>query len=304
MHIALTGASGFIGSVICREARAAGHTVTALVRETSRRDHIEPHVERFVVGEQADQSAWPALLEGADVVIHNSVDWGMWRDDVETIAFSRHLRSNLVGSIELMAAAAPRPYVFVSTIATHHDMRPRWQGVIDEDHPLRPANMYGAYKAGVEAHLWAQRYSTGQHTVAIRPCAVYGIDPRLERSHGYPIVKKIAEERRFDKQGGGKFVHVDDVAKACLAAWENPDAAGRPFNLVDCYARWGDWATYIAEALGVDAEIDLSSPPAPKNQFTKDASRDVLGVPLDRGHEGIRKAADELIGRMRKEGLV
>ena len=31
-------------------------------------------------------------------------------------------------------------------------MRPRWQGVIDEDHPLRPRWVYGAYKAAV-AHF-------------------------------------------------------------------------------------------------------------------------------------------------------
>jgi len=302
MHIALTGASGFIGSVICREANAAGHSITALVRESSRRDHVRPHVDRFVIGDQADRDAWPALLDGADAVIHNSVDWIMWRHADQPDAFSRHLQSNLVASIELLRHAAPRPFVFLSTIAVHHDMRPRWNALIDEDHPLRPNTDYGAYKAAVEAHLWADHFRSGRHTAAIRPCAVYGIDPKLERSQGHPIIRRIADERRFDKPGGGKFVHVDDVARACLAACTSKTAAGRPVNLVDCYARWADWANYAAEALGIEADIDCSSPDRPKNHFSKDAARELLGVPLERGHEGIRTAVHELIGAMRQRG--
>ena len=50
MNIALTGASGFIGSVIAKHAANHGYSVTALVRETSKREHIEPYVSRFVTG--------------------------------------------------------------------------------------------------------------------------------------------------------------------------------------------------------------------------------------------------------------
>ena len=264
MKIALTGASGFIGSVICRHAAEAGHEVTALVRETSRRDHIEAHVARFVTGDHADESAWPALLDGVDAVIHNSLDltgFAPSRDTDEN--YFAHLESNLLASLKLLRVSNPLPFVYMSSVAVHHDMRPRWEGLIDEDHPLRPSTDYGAFKAGVEPHLWAEHYGKGRHTAAIRPCAVYGIDPRLPRTHGYPIVRKIADGQRFDKQGGGKFVHVDDVAAATVAAVTTPEAAGRPFNLVDCYARWADWAVMAAALLGVEADIDLSSPDRP-----------------------------------------
>src|SRR6056297_3576782 len=98
MHIALTGASGFIGSAIARHLHEHGHTVAALVRETSRRDHIEPFVDRFVVGNQDDESAWPDLLEGADAVIHNSVDWGPLRAKDQPT----HGESNLLASIRFL----------------------------------------------------------------------------------------------------------------------------------------------------------------------------------------------------------
>lgn len=293
MHIALTGISGFIGSCIARKLLAKGHTVTGLVRSTSRRDHIEPYVERFVEGEQADQACWPNLLDRADVLIHNSVDWSAFQiGNAET-----HWRTNLLGSLQLIRQAMPRQVIFMSTIAVHHDMRPRWKGKVDEDHPTRPGNLYGAYKAAVEAHLWAMHFSNGLNFSAIRPCGVYGIDPRIERSHGFTLIEKIQRGEKIDKPGGGKFVHVEDVADATVACIGNPDANAQVYNMVDCYARWADWAQMACDLLGTNVEIDTSSPAEPQNMFTKDAVQS-LGVSLNRGHDGIRQHLHELIDTM------
>jgi hypothetical protein len=50
-----------------------------------------------------------------------------------------------------------------------------------------------------------------------------------------------------------------------------------------------------AELLGVDAEVDMSSPIASKNMFdTVNVEKD-LGVSLDRGFEGIRKHLSTMI---------
>lgn len=289
MHVALTGASGFIGSVLARHLQASGHTVAALVRPTSKRDHIADVVDRFVVGDQED---FGDLLEGADAVIHNAVDWrSLKTGDLET-----HYRANLLGAVNLIEASAPRPFVFMSTIAVHHDMRPRWEGAIDEDHPSRPGTRYGALKAAIEAHLFAARYGEERHTVSLRPCAVYGIDPDRGRSIGAPILESIRDGKPYARKGGGKFVHVDDVAAATVAALERDDAPP-VVNLADCYARWSDWAQMAAEILGVEADIEVNSPPDARNTFSKDAAAS-LGVPLDRGQAGIRDHLAHLAGVM------
>jgi nucleoside-diphosphate-sugar epimerase len=290
MRVAVTGVSGFIGSILAKTLHEGGHSVTGLVRKSSRREHVQPFVDHFVLGEQHDENVWPELLDGADCIIHNSLDWPGdpdWNLD-------RHLQSNLVGSIKLLEHAAPRQFIYISSVGALHDIRPAWDGVIDEDHPLRPANLYGALKASVEAHLWAAHYSRGQHTCAHRPCAVYGIDPNLERSHGFALIQKLKRGERISKPGGGKFVHVDDVAAAVIATIGNPKAAGRAFNLVDCYARWADWAVIAAKLLGEKADIDTSSPAQPKNEFSKESVHS-LGVKMDRGHDGIREYLRELI---------
>jgi dTDP-glucose 4,6-dehydratase len=293
MNVALTGASGFIGSRIAVHLHKAGHTVTGLVRETSRREHLSGVVDRFVVGDHADESCWDELWEGADCVIHNSFDWQVLRaGDTEA-----HWRSNLLASIKFLVASSPRQFIFNSSIAVHHDIRPKWHGVIDEDHPLRPASLYGAFKAAVEAHLWAEHFEHQRHTSAVRPCAVYGLDPQIDRSIGYPIVQSIRAGQPYSRAGGGKFVHVDDVAAAVTAIVGNASASGRTFNLVDCYARWADWAAIIASELGITVAIDESSPPRPKNEFSKDAAQS-LGVQFNRGHEGIRQYVRELIAQM------
>lgn len=293
MHVALTGASGFIGSRIAQQLHQQGHSVAALVRETSATEHIQPYVQRFVTGTQDDAAACDALLEGSDCVIHNSVDWQPLKEGDH----EQHYQSNLLGTLRLMHKALPRQFVFISTIAVHHDMRPRWNGIIDEDHPTRPGMLYGAYKAAIEAHLWAMHVSHGMNFAALRPCGVYGIDPKLERSHGFDLINKIKRNEPISKTGGGKFVHVDDVAAATVACVGNPGANAGLYNLVDCYARWADWAMMACDIMGVQREIDTSSPTQPKNTFTRDAAQS-LGVQLDRGHDGIRAHLEELLAVM------
>ncbi|MGI9014093.1 MAG: NAD-dependent epimerase/dehydratase family protein [Phycisphaerales bacterium] len=296
MRIALTGASGFIGSVVATTLHEAGHHVTGLVRETSRRDHIERVIERFVVGEQADESCWPALLEGNDVVVMNSVDWAPLKEH----DLDRHLHSNLLASIRFLDAARDaqqsRKIIFMSSVAVHHQIVDAWEGVVDETHPLRPNSLYGAYKAAVEAHLWQGYHEHGTPFAALRPAAVYGIDPHMTRSIGFPIIRSLRNGEPFTRAGGGKFVHVQDVADAVRACIENDAVQAEVFNLADCYARWSDIAIMLKDILDLqDVTIDTSSPELSKNVFCKDRVRDTLGVQLDRGHEGLKQYLRELV---------
>lgn len=288
MRIALTGASGFLGSNIARHVHEEGHSVTALVRGTSTRAHIEAYVDRFVVGNHADRDAWPALLDGADAIVHNSLDVQSYRDR----DWGTHLTSNLVGSIGLLLASAPLPFVFISTCAVHHDTLDRWEGVVDEEHPTRPFNLYGAYKAAVETHLWAAHHEHGRHAVAIRPSAVYGPDPTRKNLHTRPTFDAIKAGETYTRNGSNPFVHVEDVCRATLRAIERPEAAGQAYNLVDMTARYTELAQHAGEALGVEPVIDVPDPDPVPHRFDNAKARGLVPQHPDflaRGRGGLRE---------------
>src|SRR5688500_11599396 len=100
MIVSLTGASGFIGSFTAAALHRAGHAVRALVRATSRRDHIAPYIERFIEGDLADPQALAALVAGAEVVIHNGADWDALRRSPST-----NFTHNVLASLQLLELA-------------------------------------------------------------------------------------------------------------------------------------------------------------------------------------------------------
>lgn len=283
MLVALTGANGFIGRAIARHLHAAGHGVRGLVRDPASIADLPPGLLDPVIGDQADPKRRRALTDGVDAVVHNAFDWAALREG----PLDRHIRANIESALHLLADTAPRPFVFISSVAVHHEILDAWNGVIDAAHPTRPGSAYGAAKVAVEAHLFVER-ARGRAVCSLRPAAVYGMDPKVERTIGYPIAAGLAQTRRCDRQGGGKFVHVDDVAVAVTGALRLGAAAPPVVHLADCYARWGDLALWMAAAMGLDdAVIDLSSPATSRNQFTKEEAR-AVGVSLDRGHDGLR----------------
>jgi nucleoside-diphosphate-sugar epimerase len=299
MSVAVTGASGFLGSAIVRALASSGRRVVAMVREGSPRDHIDGDTSRYVVGDHSDPSLWPELLEGADAVVHNSADW----DAMRSGDLQRHLKSNLDSSLGLLHEAHKRgvkKFCFISSVATLVDISPKWRGVIDEDHPLRPGTLYGAYKASVEAHLWAAHQTWGMHCVALRPCAVYGVEPTvLDRTWGSKPIRALMQHGRVDAKdfpGGGKFVHRDDVALAVVRSLDRDEAAGKAFNLVDTYAKHTRFAEHAAEALGLPPDrVTPDTGPGAKNRFDTALTREVLGVDLNRGDTGLRTFAHEFV---------
>ena len=299
MIVALTGASGFIGSYTARALRAAGHAVRALVRSTSRRDHIAPYIDRFIEGELSDPQALAGAVAGAEVVIHNGADWDALRRSPST-----NFTNNVLASLELLELsrqAGARQFIFVSSVAVHHEILPG--GRIDETHPTWPSGIYGAYKASIEPHLKAYHFTYGMNTSAWRPAAVYGVDPNLPRSQWFDLIKTAREGGRIDTGAGGKITHVQDVADALTLAVGDEQVAGQFFNLVDGYMYWQTAAEIAKQLTGSAADIIDRRGSGPKNQFdtTKAVAffdRHGNTTALRRGEQGVREYVGELLGRI------
>ncbi|MDQ3441715.1 MAG: NAD(P)-dependent oxidoreductase [Planctomycetota bacterium] len=299
MLVALTGASGFVGSYTARALHARGHTVRALVRAGSRRDHIAPYVAEWREGELHDPQALAGLVAGAEAVIHNGVDWSI--REIPTLNFER----NVLGSLKLLEAARQanvEQFLFVSSVAVYHTILP--DRPLDETHPTWPSSTYGAYKAAIEPHLLTYHQTFGLNTSSWRPAAIYGVDPKLDRSQWFNLIRAAKEGGHVSTAQGGKITHVQEVADALTLAVGDEMVAGQFYNLVDGYMYWQVAAEFAKERSGSSAQIDDRKGTGPKNQFdTRKAieffDRHGNRTALRRGHEGVRAYVEELLTHLR-----
>jgi nucleoside-diphosphate-sugar epimerase len=299
MLVALTGASGFIGSYTAAALAQAGHAVRALVRPTSRRDHIGSHVSQWQVGEQDAPQALAGLVAGVDCVIHAAVDWNARQTSPMT-----NFERNVLASLRLLEAArlAEVPqFIFVSSVAVYHDILQDRK--LDENHPTWPDSIYGAYKAAIEPHLKAYHFQFGMNTSSWRPAAVYGVDPSLKRSQWYDLVKTVKDGGIIDTPRGGKITHVQDVADALTYAVGDHTVAGEFYNLVDGYMYWQGAAELAKEITGSNAQIMDRTGSGPKNTFDTTKAIDFFdrhgnSIALRRGVDGVREYVADLLEQM------
>ncbi len=72
MKVALTGATGFIGSHVLTELHKHGHEVTALVRDDAQADIVASRGATPAVADLYDRTAVASLFTGADGAIHTA----------------------------------------------------------------------------------------------------------------------------------------------------------------------------------------------------------------------------------------
>jgi nucleoside-diphosphate-sugar epimerase len=303
MLVAITGGSGFIGSYTVRALRGAGHEVRALVRPTSRRDHIAEFIAEWTEGDVADPQVQAALVAGADAVIHDAADWDALRRSPAT-NFERNVRASL-DLLEAARLAGAGQFLFVSSVAVYATIPPSANGRITEETVTWPSSVYGAYKAAVEPHLTAYHATYGLNTSSWRPAAVYGVDPNLDRSQWLDLIRAAKQGGTIDTAQGGKITHVQDIADALTLALGDEQVAGQLFNLVDGYMYWQRAAEFARELTGSAAAADIidRKGPGPKNQF--DTAKAIAffdrhgnATALRRGDAGVRAYVAELLPRL------
>lgn len=218
--LAITGATGFVGSAVLHEALAQGHQVRALAR----RDQAVRAGVEWVRGDLGDTAALAALVQGADAVIHVA---GLTNtpDPAEfTIA-------NVTGTANIITAmkgAGIRRLVFVSSLAA------RQPGL----------SAYGASKAEAEAVVEA----SGLDWTTVRPPAVYG--PRdidmldLFRAAKWGVVP-------LPPGGATSIIHADDLAALLVALASGNAAATKKQTYEPDDGREGGWShKELAQAIG------------------------------------------------------
>ena len=223
-RLAITGATGFVGSAVLAEALAQGHQVKALTR----RDQPPREQVEWVRGDLGDTAALDALVTGAEAVIHVA---GL----TNTPDPAQFDTANVVGTANVIAAmqrAGAARLVFVSSLAA------RMPGL----------SAYGASKARAEALVEAAGNFGGLDWTTVRPPAVYG--PRdidmldLFRAAKWGVVP-------LPPGGATSIIHADDLA-ALLVALATGNAAPTKNKVYEPDdGREGGWShKELAQAIG------------------------------------------------------
>ena len=294
MYVALTGATGFVGSYTVKSLVEAGHRIRALVRPARNASWLEELGIEICRGEMTDEDALSAFVEGADVVIHTAYD---------STAESEHLqylRANVFGSLtllELSRLAGVRQficttstYLLRSDVYTPADVR---QTPIAEDSRLvSPRNTYVMHNTILESACQTYYAQFGMNTTAFRCAWIYGIRPNLEETVWRDIFETVQTETKYESTFGCDVVAVGDVAGALTAAVNNPAAFGQVFNLCDMFVYNQELAQLAREVTDGKAELVQSELPKPAAIGSDEIKE--LGVEVHRGMAGIRAYFEDL----------
>jgi len=242
MRILVTGAAGYVGSVVTQRLVEQGHDVIAMdnlshgFRQAVHEDAV------FEKGDLLDADWLGDLLarRPVEAVVHLAAEA---RIDDSLRDPGLFYRANVVGGIHLldaMASAGVRRIVFSSTAAVYGQPE---RMPITEDAPLEPVNAYGESKLVFERALSWYARAHGLRYVALRYFNVCGAterfgEARRRETHIIPLLFDVVQGRRegfrlfgsdYDTPDGTcirDYIHVSDIAKAHLLALAAIDRIG------------------------------------------------------------------------------
>lgn len=195
--VAVTGASGYVGTLVARAYAGAGWRVISLGR---RPGEVADEHRSFCLGDEVGAGT----VRGVDVLVHAAYDLRLTRPtDVH--------RVNVLGTRRLVDAATQagvRHVVLVSSLSAYPGTR----------------QVYGSAKLSSEADVLRAGGT------AVRLGLVYGASPggmagALKRLSGLPVLPLVgAHSHQFT-------VHEDDAAKGLLALGQAAPPGGAPVGL-------------------------------------------------------------------------
>ena len=241
MHALVTGCAGFIGSHLTDSLLRDGHDVVGVDcfndnygRREKRRNlaQAQEWSEFDFVPLELSRGDLVELVDECDVIFHLAAEPGVrssWG-----LRFESYQRNNVAATQQLLEAAKHTPqkrfvYASSSSIYGQAESLPT-----PEDTIPRPFSPYGVTKLAAEHLCDAYHGNYGLDVVSLRYFSVYG--PRQRPDMAFNVFSHAAlQGRPLTLFGDGSqtrdFTYVDDVVAATRAAAEQPDLAGRVYNI-------------------------------------------------------------------------
>jgi nucleoside-diphosphate-sugar epimerase len=211
VKIALTGATGFIGSHVLTDLQAHGHEVTALVRAQAQKETVAAGGATPVIVDLYDRSAVASVLSRVDGAIHTASPGD---------ATSADLDSTVVDAAIDAFAGTGNPYIQISGLWIYGNNL-----AISEESPI-DAPAFVAWKELIERRVLSE---SGMRGVVIVSGTAYG-----DGGGGIPGI--LLGSPRDDNgnlimlgtgQQHWSTVHVADLADLFARVLEDDSASGR-----------------------------------------------------------------------------
>lgn len=169
--VAVTGASGFIGTALCQYLSDRGFNVRTIVR------HAESGSQAIAVGDVGPNTDWSVALDGVECVVHCAGRAHVLKDTSEN-PLQEFRRVNRDGTLQLARSAAKagvKRLVFLSSVGVIGAAQNNAE-VFDIDTEPRPEWDYAVSKWEAEQALNSLAQKAGLEVVNVRPPMVYGPD--------------------------------------------------------------------------------------------------------------------------------
>jgi UDP-glucose 4-epimerase len=306
LRVAVTGGAGYIGSLLVKRLMDQGYGVVS-VDNLMRGDYS--HLRRvgaqeraeLVEGDIRDSGSLGGVFDGADAIAHLAALPGLvlCRERPEEA-----ISINVYGTHQVLETARRLDIgrvVFCSSAAVYG--KPV-EMPVNEDHPLRPLNLYGVTKLSGEKLMEAYWENNGIETVSLRFGNVYGVG--LFTNYETVIPKFVRQGLRGepltvygDGDSSRDFVHVEDIVQAIILSLRAEGLGGSVFNVGGKTLRIGALAEMVVhsvrKATGVEAEITYL-PPRPGE--TKHFSYNLEKIEKGLGYKakwGVEEGIEQII---------
>jgi nucleoside-diphosphate-sugar epimerase len=211
MKVALTGATGFVGSHVLAELQEHGHQVTAMVRDDAQEEVVTGSGATAVAVDLYDQAAVTRVLGSVEAAVHTASPGD---------ATSADLDSAVVDAASEAFAGSGRPYIHISGLWIYGS-----NPAITEEAPVAAPPLV-AWKEPIERRILS---TTDMRGVVIVSSVAYG-----DGGGGIPGLL-LASPRDGDGNlimlGSGQqhwsTVHVADLARMFRRVLETDSAHGR-----------------------------------------------------------------------------
>jgi nucleoside-diphosphate-sugar epimerase len=267
MKYFITGATGFVGGVLAKQLRVAGHEVRASVRSLEKAGWLDSLGVKLFKGDVTDKDSMREAMSGTDGVFHVA---GWYKIGARNK--SDGVRVNINGTrnvLELMQELKIPKGVYTSTCAINSNTHGK---IVDENYRFNGKHLSEYDRTKAIAHDIAAEYiANGLPLVIAMPGLIYGPgDTSSLRDNLLDFLK--GKLPALPSKNGYSPVHVDDVARGHILAMEKGRSG-------ESYIIAGD-AHSVVEMFGIASRVSgRRAPITVPHQIMKVMS--VLVVPFD-----------------------